>query len=351
MKKELQTRIRQRHQLHLWRYIFVTLILIAFCFIGREYYLWHSSVKHISSSTNPTAAKIINHRKPFSILVMGTDVGALGRGTSYAGNTDTMEVITVNPQKEKITMVAIPRDTLVKVTTKDGSKYVKINAAYAIGGPNQAKKQVSELLGMPINFYALTNMGTLRKVVDAVGGVNVNNPFAFSYEGHHFKKGWQHLNGNEALKYSRMRYDDSNNDYGRQKRGQQVIQSVISSFKQRGSVHAANEIIAAAKDGVRTDLPLNSVTTLYLNYHPAMNKTVKDHLQGKDAKIDGTDFQIATAPEINRVSRELRQSLGLAPIKVVNNETKMNRQQTSWNGYNQVDYQLPAGAQYNVLVK
>ena len=82
-----------------------------------------------------------------------------------------------------------------------------------------------------------------------------------------------------------------------------------------------------------------------------MNKTVKDHLQGKDAQIDGTDFQIATAPEINRVSRELRQSLGLTPEKVTNNETKMNKQQTSWNGYNHINYQLPDGAQYNVLVK
>lgn len=282
---------------------------------------------------------------------MGTDVGALGRGTSYAGNPDTMELITVNPHQQKITMVAIPRDTLVKVTTKDGSRFVKINAAYAIAGSRQVKKQVSELLGVPVTFYALTNMGTLRKVVNAVGGVNVKNPFAFTYEGHHFRKGWQHLDGNEALKYSRMCYDDPNNDYGRQKRGQQVIQSVISSFKQRGSVKAANEIVAAAKDGVRTDLPLNNVTTIYLNYHSAMNKTVKDHLQGKDAQIDGTDFQIATAPEINRVSRELRQSLGLTPEKVTNNETKMNKQQTSWNGYNHINYQLPDGAQYNVLVK
>lgn len=71
---------------------------------------------------------------------MGTDVGALGRGTSYAGNPDTMELITVNPHQQKITMVAIPRDTLVKVTTKDGSRFVKINAAYAIAGSRQVKK-------------------------------------------------------------------------------------------------------------------------------------------------------------------------------------------------------------------
>ena len=321
------------------------------CLLGYEYHLWHSTVSKIHTTESANDAQLIKQRKPFSVLAMGTDVGALGRGTSYAGNTDTMEVITVNPQQKRITMVAIPRDTLVKVTTKEGTKYVKINAAYAIGGPQLVKKQVSELIDVPIDFYALTNMGTLKTVVNAVGGVDVNNPFAFTYEKHHFKKGWQHLNGQNALKYSRMRYDDPNNDYGRQRRGQQVLQSVIKSFKQRGSLQAANEIITAAKDGVRTDLPLNHLSCLYLNYHSAMDQTSKDHLQGKDAQIDRTDFQIATASEINRISRKLRQSLDLPVHHVVNNETRMNRDQSTWNGYDQLDYRLPDNAQYNVWVR
>lgn len=354
MKNEHNTQKDLHHfnsKRHWWWLLILALLLILGGIVHHEYRLWRTTIDQVSTTKDSSAAKIINRRKPFSVLAMGTDVGALGRGTAYAGNTDTMEIITVNPQHRQITMVAIPRDTLVKVTTKAGTRYVKINAAYAIGGPQQAKKQVSELLDVPINFYALTNMGTLKKVVNAVGGVDVNNPFAFTYEGHHFKKGWQHLDGNNALKYSRMRYDDPNNDYGRQKRGQQVIQSVITSFKKRGSLKAANEIITAVKDGVRTDLPLDNITNLYLNYHSAMDYTVKDHLQGKDAQIDGTDFQIATAPEINRVSRELRKSLDLSPKKVTNNETKMNKLQTTWNGYNRLDYHLPNGAQYNVLVK
>lgn len=146
---------------------------------------------------------------------MGTDVGALGRGTSYAGNTDTMELLTVNTVKKTMTITAIPRDTLIKVNTNKGADYVKLNAAYAIGGASEAKKQVSKLLDVPVDYYALMNMGTLERVVNVVGGVDVNNPFAFTYEGHHFKKGWQHLNGKMALKYSRMRYDDPDNDYGR----------------------------------------------------------------------------------------------------------------------------------------
>lgn len=189
----------------------------------------------------------------------------------------------------------------------------------------------------------------MKKVVNAVGGVEVNNPFAFSYEGHHFKKGKQHLDGNQALKYSRMRYDDPNNDYGRQKRGQQVIKSVIYSFKRRGLVSAVNEIMASIQEGVRTDLPVDKLDFLCIRYHTVLNKTQQDHLQGKDAIIDGTSFQIATPKEMLRVSNNVRRLLGLPSIKRIDNcESRLYHYQDTWDGYNNLNFVLPQGAQYNV---
>ena len=67
---------------------------------------------------------------------MGTDVGALDRGNT-GGNTDSLELFTINPKTKKITMTSIPRDTLVRVPTKEGPTYVKINAAYSSGGPKR----------------------------------------------------------------------------------------------------------------------------------------------------------------------------------------------------------------------
>lgn len=180
-------------------------------------------------------------------------------------------------------------------------------------------------------------------------GFTVDNPFAFTYEGHHFKKGIQHLNGDEALKYSRMRYDDPNNDYGRQRRGQQVIESAITTFRKQGSLSDANQLMVATADGVRTNLPINNVATLYLNYHTAMTHVAKDHLQGKDAVIDGTDFQIATPAEINRVSNRINTALGRPTTGPIHNhEIALYHSQTSWNGYNHLAFTLPHGAQYNV---
>ena len=252
-----------------WRWLALLIILGIVLIGGYEYHAWQTAADKavVGNKKLPTQLK---EKRPFTVLVMGTDVGALGRGTSYAGNTDTMELMTVNPQRRAITMTAIPRDTLVKVNTSHGADYVKINASYAIGGAKLAQHQVSELLDVPVDYYALLNMGTLKKVVNAIGGVTVDNPFAFTYEGHHFKKGKQHLNGDEALKYSRMRYDDPNNDYGRQRRGQQVIESAITTFKKQGSLSDANELMASVADGVRTNFPINNVATIYLNYHGAM---------------------------------------------------------------------------------
>ncbi|MCC4323856.1 LCP family protein [Limosilactobacillus reuteri] len=332
-----------------WLQLLLLAITLLFAvIIAYGIWNWHSTSAAIMTKSSKSSVQKIQDKKPFSVLIMGTDVGALGRGTSYAGNTDTMELLTVNPVKQTMTITAIPRDTLIKVNTSKGADYVKINAAYAIGGASEAKKQVSKLLDVPVDYYALMNMGTLERVVNAVGGVNVNNPFAFTYEGHHFKKGWQHLNGKTALKYSRMRYDDPDNDYGRQRRGQQIIESTIESFKRHGSISAANKIMTAVKDEVRTDAPINDIASLYLNYHVALNNVRREQFRGKNAIIEGTSFQIATPQEINRVSKITRESLGLMPkSSVKNDQTRMVALQTKWDGYENLNFELPNHALYN----
>lgn len=329
-----------------WRIIGI-ICIILFVAGGYEYHQLHNTAKGVFTNGDGKVDKKLAEGKPVSILAMGTDVGALNRGNA-GGNTDTLEVITVNPKKQTITMTSIPRDTLVRVNTSEGADYVKINAAYSIGGPKKTVKQVKELLGIPIDYYAVINMGVLKKVVNAVGGVDVNNPFAFTYEGHHFPKGKQHLNGNLALKYSRMRYDDPNNDYGRQKRQQQIMSDVIHKFKKSGSVGAINKILAAVKDGVKTNIPLDSISVLYGNYRPAMNSVKTYHFKGKNATIDGASFQIASPKEINRVSKLIRTQLDLEPIDVDNYETRMYRMQSNFDGYNNTDFVLPNGAEYNV---
>ena len=205
--------VPEKHHYHTpkWMKWLIWLLIILVAAGGLyEYHKVHQMATGVFSNGDGKISKKLQKGEPVSVLAMGTDVGALDRGNK-GGNTDSIELFTINPKTKRITMTSIPRDTLVRVNTDDGPDYVKINAAYSIGGPKQTVKQVSELLDVPIDYYAVINMGVLKKVVNSLGSVEVDNPFSFTYEGHHFKKGKQHLNGDEALKYSRMRYEDPNN--------------------------------------------------------------------------------------------------------------------------------------------
>ena len=344
---EPQPPTKHHYKMPKWMRILIWVLVILVTLGGfYEYHKIHSATNGIFTNGDGKISKKLQKGEPVSVLAMGTDVGALNRGNK-GGNTDSMELFTINPKTKTITMTSIPRDILVRVNTDDGPDYVKLNAAYAIGGPKQSVKQVKELLDVPIDYYAVINMGVLEKVVNSVGGVEVDNPFAFDYEGHHFKKGKQHLNGANALKYSRMRYDDPNNDYGRQKRQQQILRNVIQKFKTSGSISAANKILSAVGDGVKTNIPVDDIATLYGNYHGAMENVKTYHFQGQDATIEGVSFQIASPNEINRISKLIRKQLGLKPKKVVNHETRMYKSQPTYNGYSNTDFILPGGASYN----
>ena len=327
----------------------IFIILFGVVAVGTGYV--RSTTEKISNNYSAKDEKKIAEGKPISILLLGTDDGALGRKATTTGNTDTIELMTVNPQTKKVTITAIPRDTLVTVNTKQGTDYVKINAAYALGGAKLAEKQVSELLDVPVQYYALVNMGMLEKVVNAVDGVEVNNPFKFTFDGHTYPKGKQYLNGTQALGYARMRYDDPDNDYGRQKRGQQILMSAFEKFQKSGNLITATKLVNAVKDDIKTDVPLDNFAALYNNYAKNLNTIQNYGLRGKDAKISGLDFQIATKEQINQASKNIREALGLKAVNVVNNETKLVDMQPCWNGITNVDFALPNAAAYQTVKK
>lgn len=109
-----------------------------------------------------------------------------------------------------------------------------------------------------------------------------------------------------------MRYDDPDNDYSRQKRGQQVLLSALTKVNKSKNIIQMNSLLDTAKDNVRTDL-----MTLYKNYHGALSNTQSDHLQGKNATIDNFSFQIAPNREMQRLSDNIRQALGLTKPKLM----------------------------------
>lgn len=297
----------------------VILVVILALIIGGGAYSMHryqslknsidSTFKASGISKQRNVSKQIKDKKPISILLLGTDTGAQKR--TYKGRTDSMMIITLDPKNDRTTITSIPRDTAVTIPGFEGQAPSKINAAYAWGSSKTTIQTVQQMLHVPIDFYALINMGGMQKVIDEVDGVDVIPTLSFKYEGYKFKKGVKtHMDGAQALAYSRMRYDDPNNDYGRQTRQRQVLMALV---KKSGSISTLinQTFINSLSSQIKTDLNFDNLKSLAQNYRSA-DKTVKEtHLQGHGKELSGQDMEVMTKKELQRVTNFVRNGLDL----------------------------------------
>lgn len=265
-----------------------------------------------SDSRNNT--ELLSSKKPVSILILGTDTGALGR--NYKGRTDTMMVMTLNPKTNKTTLVSIPRD--MEVNFPDFPQYspAKINSAYTYGGVKEAIKTVENHFNIPIDYYVLINMGGLEKAINDVGGVTVTSPLTFSYGGSSFTQGQaQHMNGQTALNFARMRHQDPRGDYGRQERQRLVIAALLKKSVTPSTV-LNKDFLDSISGQVRTDLTLSDMKELALSYRGASKDVQSTYAQGTNQTLDGIDFQVVSVQERQKVSDLIRESLGLKPTTI-----------------------------------
>ncbi|MCV3556127.1 LCP family protein [Pediococcus ethanolidurans] len=310
---------------HTVRNVILTIILILLVSVGayaaRKYY----NIKHTVDNTYKSAGikkyrnanSEIQGKNPISILIMGTDTGALGR--SYKGRTDTMMLITLNPKTDKTTITSIPRDTGVTIPGYESESPSKINAAYAFGSAGTAIKTVQEILNVPVDFYAVMNMGGMEKVVNEVGGVTITPTLSFSYDGYKFTKGKSstHMNGKKALAYSRMRYSDPKGDYGRQTRQREVIMAIMSKSSSISTLLNKN-FLDSISASMKTDLTFSDLSALAQNYRGAKKTVSQTHLQGTGETVNGQSMEIMAKSELQRVTDINRSNLGLAHAKTGN---------------------------------
>lgn len=323
-----------------WPKILLTLLglilIIGGSMAAYAYQQTKQTASKIYQASDQNAATKIKNQKPLSILLLGVDTGADGR--TDKGRSDTIIVATINPTTKKTTFVSIPRDTMAEMTAKGKTSVQKINSAYEIGGAKTAKKAVSNLLNVPINYYLTLNMGGLAKIVDAVGGVTVTSNLTFTFNKTKIKKGTHHLDGKHALAFARMRYDDPKGDYGRQLRQQQVIKAVTKKLLSLNGVANYQKILNVVQKNLKTDLSFSDMKGLATNYRAAVKHMTSDQLQGKNANINGSSYQIATTKELNRISKKLRTQLNLTPTKISNRETRLNKANPDFDGITATNY-------------
>ncbi|WP_125704650.1 LCP family protein [Lacticaseibacillus daqingensis] len=287
-------------------------------------------------------------QKPISLLLMGTDTGEFGREDQ--GRSDTMILVTINPQGKRTTMISIPRDTLAQITTTEYTGANKINAAYAYGSSEGAVRAVKDLLNVPINYFVIVNMAGLEQIVDGVGGIDVDVKFSWRdpYVNASFTKGPAHLNGAQALAYARMRHADPNGHYGRQERQQEVITEIVKNALSAKSLTNYRSLMTSLADNMRTDLTFDEMVKIAENYRGAAATINKNTLQGLGVYIGDASYQVASTKDLQATSDLARTELGLATETLDNYNTKQNAMNTQI-GFNWDDQDNPAYHLYKNL--
>lgn len=297
-----------------WKKILLLTFAILFLGIGAYVYsIYNSLTSAVDTMHKPLDRKksdlrqkdlSLDKKEPFSVLLLGVD-----QRENDKGRSDTMIVLTVNPKENSVKMLSIPRDTRTEIVGK--GKQDKINHAYAFGGPEMSMATVEKFLDIPIDHYVQINMEGFKDIVDAVGGVTVQNDIDFTYGGNHFNKGSIELNGNEALNYTRMRKEDPRGDFGRQARQRQVIQGIIREGASASSLTNYGDIFKALGSNVRTSLSFDQMITVQKNYRSASKKIDQIQLNGQGGKIDGIYYYIVPSDEQKKTQDTLKQHLEL----------------------------------------
>ena len=310
------------HRLSKTIFFWLLLSLVVFAIVGGKYLEKklnnaQKAANTIYSSSNFSKSRNVSSTlkkgKPVSILLMGTDTGALGR--DFRGRTDTLIVLVMNPKDKKMTLVSLPRDEKVAISGYEEYYPSKLNSAYFYGGSKAAVRTVQQDLNIPIDFYVTVNMGGLESIINAIGGVDVAPTISFSYGGYSFKKGKvTHMNGPKALAYVRMRHEDPLGDYGRQTRQRQVLMKVALK-----SSHISNllnqKFLNTISKQMQTDLSFDDLLALGTKYRVATHGMDSDHLQGTSTMIMGESFEVPTLSEKQRITNKIRSALDLEKAK------------------------------------
>ncbi|MGJ5710477.1 LCP family protein [Staphylococcus equorum] len=223
---------------------------------------------------------------PISIVLFGIDDDEVRKQENGGQRSDSIVLMSINPEDKKTEMISVPRDTHAEIVGKDTEE--KINHAYAYGGPDMAVKSVEKLMDVPIDHYASINMDGVSTLIDEINGVDVVSNSDFKVRDYVFEKGKkQHMNGDEALAFMRSRKEaGAGGDEGRQARQQLVIEAVAKKSLKPSSIPKINTIFDAVEDNIMTDLSLTELNDIRSDYQSAQETVNRHTLKGENTMGD-----------------------------------------------------------------
>lgn len=219
-----------------------------------------------------------------NIVVMGVD-----ERDGDTGRSDTLFVVMMDPKSNNVSLLSIPRDTMVKIP---GRGWDKINHAFAFGGHKLTEQTVEEFLGIQINNYVVIDFRGFKDLVDAIGGIDIDVEKDMYYEDPYdnlvidLQKGRQHLDGKTAIQY--VRYRDEEGDIGRIKRQQHFMAAIYEKVTSSQIITKMPGLVKELLSMVKTDMPLTDMAKVAR----AMNTTMKEQKGLNMAMVPGEPVYI-----------------------------------------------------------
>ena len=197
-------------------------------------------------------------KESFNILISGTD--------KEGYRSDVNMVATVNPVKHEILLTSIPRDLYVTLPSKDAKDKLTHSRIY---GLEETQAAVEEELGIDINYYVSVNYSALKRVVDAIGGIDVESQYDFytsgmgSLNGHHFTVGMNHMDGRAALAFCRERHSFQSGDMTRNENQQAVLEAIIKKATSSSTILSSyTDILEAVSGKLITTMGQEEISSL-----------------------------------------------------------------------------------------
>ncbi|MBN6202429.1 LCP family protein [Staphylococcus saprophyticus] len=295
--------------------ILVLLALIAVIYLGYKIFSVGGSIHNpLDRDKSSLRDKNVNldDGDPFTIALFGVDSNAERNANGGGQRSDTIMVLSVNPEKKTTEIVSIPRDTQADIVGKGTTE--KINHAYAYGGPDMAVKSLEKLLNVPIDHYATIDMDGMQDMIDTVGGITVTSNATFSYDGYQFTEGERSkMDGKEAMAFIRSRKEDgAGGDFGRQERQQLVIQGLANKLTSVSSITHFNSLMNHVEDNVKTDLSVGELNKVRSNYKDANDNVNRHQLEGQGGiQDDGLYYFVPSENSLNEIETNIKDNLGI----------------------------------------
>ncbi|WP_210125733.1 LCP family protein [Staphylococcus sp. GDY8P85P] len=303
----------------------LVLIVVPVIFIINLYKTSESAMQNSYDKTDSKRQSSIREGKvnpskdAVSILFLGIDdnEGRRKNGqTTEHSRTDSMILSTFSPDKRQIRLLSIPRDTISYIP-KVGY-YDKITHAHAYGGPVAAMDSVEATLNVPVDYYVRVNMDAFVEAVDELGGIyydvpyDLNEPNTDDSGRIKIKKGYQKLNGDEALAVARTRHHDS--DLKRGERQMDLIKLLFQKAKSLDSYDKLDDLVKIVGKNAKHNLTASEIKSLASMYLSDDIEFKTSQLKGEDDYLQNIYYYNPSVSNIMKYSNILRSDLGLSKI-------------------------------------